>query len=213
MLKKKFLINKRFWNNHYNKFNLEKPSNFAKFCLKFIKKNDLNLDIGCGNGRDTKYFINKGLNFKGLDISDKAIKKNKERIGNFFYNINICDLSFKKYSIVKKKIDNIYARFFLHTITSQDENNFFKNSNKILKKKGKVFLEFRTIKDPMAKIGKKISYNERISDHYRRFILVEELKKLTKLNNFKIIYQKKSFNFARFKNQKPHICRMILVKN
>ncbi len=206
-------MNKRFWNNHYEKFSLDKPSNFARFCLKFLKKNEFNLDIGCGNGRDTKYFLDKGYHFIGLDISEKAIKKNKERIGNFFFNSNICHLSFKRYSIGKKKFNNIYARFFLHTITKKNENIFFKNASIILKKKGKIFLEFRTIKDPKAKIGKKISKNERITDHYRRFILVEELKKLIKFNKFKIVYQKQSFNFARFKNQKPHICRMILVKN
>lgn len=206
-------MNKQFWNNHYKKFSLDKPSNFAKFCLKFFKKSQYSLDIGCGNGRDTKYFLDKGHYFKGLDISEKAIKKNKEKIGNFFLNSNICQLSFKKCSIGKKKFNNIYARFFLHTITQKDENNFFKNASMILKKRGKIFLEFRTIKDPMAKIGKKISNNERISDHYRRFILVAELEKLIKLNNFKIIYKKQSFNFAKFKNQKPHICRMILLKN
>ena len=124
----------------------------------------------------------------------------------------------KEHKLLASIVWIIIMGFILRRLAKKDNDyylneSFFKKSKKNQKKKSKVFLEFRTIKDPMAKIGKKISYNERISDHYRRFIIVEELKKLSKLNNFKIIYQKKSFNFARFKNQKPHICRMILVKN
>jgi hypothetical protein len=64
----------------------------------------------------------------------------------------------------------------------------------------------------MMKIGKKISKNERISDHYRRFINTQEFEKELKILNFKIIYKKESFRFAKYKNEQPHICRMILSK-
>ena len=46
-----------------------------------------------------------------------------------------------------------------------------------MKKNSKLFLEFRTTKDPLMKKGKKISYNEVVSDHYRRFINVQEFLK------------------------------------
>ena len=64
----------------------------------------------------------------------------------------------------------------------------------------------------IMKIGKKISNNEVVSDHYRRFINVQEFLKDIKKNNFKIFYKASSNNFAKFGNERPHICRMILKK-
>ena len=113
---------------------------------------------------------------------------------------------------LKKKYDFIYCRFFLHTIDQNSEKIFLDNVKKIMKKNSKLFLEFRTTKDPLMKIGKKISNNEVVSDHYRRFINVQEFLKDIKKNNFKIFYKASSNNFAKFGNERPHICRMILKK-
>ena len=75
-----------------------------------------------------------------------------------------------------------------------------------------IFLEFRTTKDPLFNKGKKISKYERITSHYRRFIDVKEFLTRVVKYNFKISYIKQSFSFAVFKNDKPHICRLILQK-
>ena len=100
----------------------------------------------------------------------------------------------------------------MHTIDQNSEKIFLDNVKKIMKKNSKLFLEFRTTKDPLMKLGKKISNNEVVSDHYRRFINVQEFLKDIKKNNFKIFYKASSNNFAKFGNERPHICRMILKK-
>ena len=46
-----------------------------------------------------------------------------------------------------------------------------------MKKNSKLFLEFRTTKRSFNEDRKKISNNEVISDHYRRFINVQEFLK------------------------------------
>tara|TARA_B110001452_G_scaffold117275_1_gene97317 strand:+ start:2128 stop:2298 length:171 start_codon:yes stop_codon:yes gene_type:complete len=50
--------NENFWNKFYKKkLILDKPSNFALFILKFIKKKYTKIvDVGCGNGRDIFFF-------------------------------------------------------------------------------------------------------------------------------------------------------------
>ena len=202
-----------FWNNFYkNKKSRLNPSNFAKYCVKnFFTRNKSILDIGCGNGRDSFYFKKKKLIVTGVDKSKVIIEQNLSK--NIYKDINfiakdINDRSFNKIG----KFHFIYARFFLHTIDKKSEKKLFNNFVKIgYKKKTKVFLEFRTIKDPLKKRGRKISSNETFTDHYRRFIEVESLiKKLKKMKNLKIINVIEKKGLARFGNENPVVCRLIL---
>ena len=146
-----------------------------------------------------------------MDASKQAInllnKNSKDK--NIFICKDICK-PMKKF-IQKKSFTYIYARFFIHAINLKQERVFFSNCKKILKKEGKIFLEFRTTKDSFFKIGKKLSKYEYISDHYRRFIDIESLEKRLKKYRYKIEYKKSGINLAKFKKENPYICRIILV--
>jgi hypothetical protein len=97
----------------------------------------------------------------------------------------------------------------LDTINYRNEDIFLKILKKILNKKTIVALEFRTTKDQLLQKGIKISTNEGLTDHYRRFVDVSDfLKKLNKLN-FKIVYLKQSTNLSKYKNDNPHLCRLV----
>lgn len=200
--------NNIYWNSFYKNFLLKKETPFARFVYKKIKykKKFKILDIACGNGRDTLFFLKKGFKAKGLDISKTAIINNKKILRKNFFLKDICS---KKFDI-KEKYHFIYSRFFLHSIEEKKEDYFFKNIKKISYKKTIIFLEFRTIKDPLYKKGLKISQNERFFTHYRRFINTKDLsKKIVKLQ-FKILNMSSSFNYAVFGRQRPHVCRLII---
>ena len=47
------------------------------------------IDVGCGNGRDTIFFIKKKIDIIGLDQSN-VIKKNKNIFKKNFVKKNIC---------------------------------------------------------------------------------------------------------------------------
>ena len=199
-----------YWNKFYKKASVQEQSKFALFAYKRIiklKKKFKMIDVGCGNGRDTIFFIKKKIDIIGLDRSN-VIRKNKNIFKKNFIKKNICmkNLNFKK------KFDVLYARFFIHAINAKEQENFFKNVKKILRKRALIFLEFRTIKDPLIKKGIKISKHERYDDHYRRFIDPHEFKNKMKKMNFKIIYKKTGINLSKTKNDNPHLCRIIFCK-
>jgi ubiquinone/menaquinone biosynthesis C-methylase UbiE len=203
-------MDKLHWNTFYKKFNFNKPSLFAKFVLRRIKKSYFLLEVGCGNGRDAFYFIRNNIKCIAYDTSAVVINNNKKLFAKVFYVNNICK---KNYKLKKNYFNCIYARFFLHAINEREQKYFFLNSRRLLKKNGFLYLEFRTIKDNLFKKGEKISQYERITDHYRRFIDPPKLiEKIKKDYNFKVIYCKSSKNFAIFKKEKPHVCRLILRK-
>ena len=54
--------------------------------------------------------------------------------------------------------------------------------------------------------------NERFFGHYRRFIDVKQFSKKIEFYGFKILYISQGKNYANFKKEQPHICRIILKK-
>lgn len=210
-----------YWDKFY-KTNIatSKPSNFAKYCFnKYLikNKNSKLLEIGCGNGRDSFFFLKKGISILAIDKSFVAIKndmsiKKKERLVNIkFKKINLGSKKFTKLG----KFNYIYCRFLLHAISKNLENKLLSSISKLcIKKKTIIMLEFRTTKDPLIKKGKKIGYNETFTNHYRRFVDVKILlKKIIKTRKFKILEAIEKKGFAKFKNENPVVCRLLLKRN
>lgn len=52
------------------------------------------LDLGCGSGRDSKYFLAKGYEVVSVDGSYEMCKLAEEYIGNTVYNIKFEDLNY-----------------------------------------------------------------------------------------------------------------------
>lgn len=201
-----------YWNKFYkSKKKLQKPSKFAKFCLKYLKKfnGDL-IDVGCGDGRDLLFFNKKRVNVIGIDNSHKALKFIKKEEPNLKNKLLLKNFSKVKFDRVSKN-SVIYSRFTLHTITKKEELEFLKNL--YLSKKVKlIFIETRTIKDDFYGKGKKVGKNEYIFSHYRRFIDPEELTNQLKKNKFKVIYFSLKKNYAKFKKENPCVLRLIAKK-
>ena len=62
-----------YWNKFYKRFKIQQPSKFALFAYKKLtklKKKFTMIDVGCGNGRDTIFFIKKKIDIIGLDQSN-----------------------------------------------------------------------------------------------------------------------------------------------
>tara|TARA_B100000795_G_scaffold269598_1_gene259510 strand:- start:2580 stop:3218 length:639 start_codon:yes stop_codon:yes gene_type:complete len=207
--------NKDFWNKYYlknKKLTIPSPSSFASFFYKkFLKKNDSIIEIGCGNGRDTFHFYKKTKKIIAIDQSKSAINKNIKLSKKLLKKINFVNCDFEKINKnYKKNIDFLYARFFLHTINLRQENVLIKQINSIKANCNiKIVLEFRTSKDKLKDKGKVLSKNTSFTDHYRRFINVDNFLKKLKKNNFKVIYIKQGINLSKTKNDNPHLCRLV----
>jgi SAM-dependent methyltransferase len=201
--------NKLYWNKYYKKRIKFKESNFARFVWKFIRYNSIKniADIGCGNGRDSLFFLKKGLNVSGYDNSKIVINNNIKEYGKNFFILDLC----KKKINITKKFDVLYLRFFIHAISKKMQNNLLLNLKKISHKKSLFFFEYRTINDPLIKKGIKISAYERFTTHYRRFIKTNEFVSTLEEFNLKVIYKRTSNKFSITKNDTPEISRIIAL--
>ena len=200
---------KKYWNKFYSQKKPPKENSpFAFFCTKILKdKKEIIFDIGCGNGRDTIFFLKKKYKCFGIDQSKSVILKNKKQ-NKTHKKYFICkDLSKINFDKIAKGKFSIYSRFSLHAINYQEEKKLFEN---IFKSKNLNYLmiETRTIYDELFGVGKRISKNEYITDHYRRFIEPKKLKKvLEKKFKLKKFYVRK--NLAKYKKENPKVLRAI----
>ena len=211
-MQKKTLIN--YWDNFYIKKSKFKESSFARFVLSKIKRGRIKkslIDIACGDGRDSVFFSKNNFHVTGIDISQKAIKKNL-----LFKNKN---LNFKKFDIEKnktsKKFDIIYCRFFLHEIDEHGETKLLNLIKRIKKKNSIICFEFRNYKDQIFKKYKKRKHNQVVEfekGHYRRMINpIMFLEKCLKIIKCKMIYHKSSKNLSVVKYDNPNLSRMIFI--
>ena len=95
------------WDEYYKKDNAPSfPSPFSEYVTNKLSTEQNILEIGCGNGRDSKFFSSKGHHVTGLDRSGTAKKLCKNLYSDesieFFFGtiINIEKTHKKKYDLI-----------------------------------------------------------------------------------------------------------------
>ena len=200
------------WDEYYKKDKAPLfPSPFAEYVASKLKTEQNILEIGCGNGRDSKYFSSKGHNVTGLDKSGAAINLCQSIYSGEsieFYFGAITDLA----KTNKKQYDLIYSRFVIHAMSMDEELEMLKTSYQLLNKNGQFFIECRSINDPLSNTGEILSHTERIEGHYRRFIILEELKQRLIQVGFEIIEAIESNGLANLGKEDPMVIRVKAIK-
>ncbi len=203
---------REYWNHFYleNSEKISNPSDFAGFISGYLKPGKHLLDLGCGNGRDSLYFLDLGLRVTGIDASNYIIERLN---GKLFDNKNaefICEDFTKHLPINNGKYDYVYSRFTLHAINERQEIKLLSNVRKFLSDDGFFFIEARTVKDSLYGKGIRVNKNAYIYDeHYRRFIDADEFRvKLEKLN-FEIVVFEERQGFSKTESTDPVLLRCI----
>lgn len=196
------------WNEYYSCAPLiDNPSNFAlSVAATFTGPVNL-VEVGCGNGRDSVYFAGDGNHVTALDVSTAAIELCRAKHahpGIQFMNRSLPDLGADH----DRTFDVVYSRFVLHAMTEREEMETLRAAFRVLKSGGRVFVECRSINDPMARKGEILSPTERIHGHYRRFIIMDDLQKRLTSAGFVIESAEESNNVAVLGDDNPVVLRV-----
>ena len=202
----------RYWDEYYKKDAAPSfPSPFAEYVANKLSTKQNILEIGCGNGRDSKFFSSKGHHVTGLDRSGEAIELCKNLYSSepieFFFG-TITDIA----KINNKKYDLIYSRFVIHAMSLNEELEMLKISYKLLNKDGQLFIECRSTNDPLSQKGEILSHTERVFGHYRRFIILDEFVQRLVQVGFEVVEAIENIGLAKFGEEDPMIIRVKAIK-
>lgn len=189
------------------------PSLFAcEMFDKYMKTGKSLIELGCGNGRDSLFFMANGLSVTGIDASSVAIKElNRRELPD--HCTFVCDDFVNVETIYQIQYDYCYSRFTLHAINEQQESKILSKVYHMLPASGYLFIEARSIHDGKYGLGQMVEKNAYIYDgHYRRFIDLDEL--VQKLQNigFRVIESEESDQFAPQKGENSVCLRVVAQK-
>jgi SAM-dependent methyltransferase len=146
------------------------------------------LDLGCGNGRDSRYFDSEGLFVTALDLIDNG------RDADILYVKHDLTEQIDEFGL-NRLFDFVYCRFLLHAVPEEVEEYILWESYNLLSADGMLCIEARSDKGTAP------------DEHYRRLINFDEL--LLKLCDFEIVYKTEQRGLAVYGEEDPEIIRII----
>ncbi len=85
-----------------NTVSLDMNELYSRFLIE-IKPGGRIIDVGCGSGRDSKYFINAGYEVVSIDASSEMCNVASDYLQSPVSNMNVLDLKYKN------KFDGVWA--------------------------------------------------------------------------------------------------------
>ncbi len=144
--------NIKYYNKNFDKYikesiNADMSLLYNEF-EKYLKKNASILDLGCGSGRDSLYFSNKGFNVTSLDGSIKMIDYLKSKLKN-----EIVFSVFEEYK-TEKKFDGIWACASLLHVKKENMKDIILKYIDLLSINGIFFMSFKLRNKDFEKDGR-----------------------------------------------------------
>ena len=204
--------NTAYWNQYYhNQICSTQPSPFAQYVSTLVEPGKTLVDLGCGNGRDALFFAGQGLDVLAIDLSRAAIDQlNQTPVDHARF---LCGDFIASDAHKPDSYNYAYSRFTIHAINQKQESMLLQAMFRALKPGGKFFVEVRSVNDPLYGKGKAVERNAFFYDnHYRRFIVRDELVHAFEHCGFRVEYAKEQTGFAPYGNDDPPVIRIVAVK-
>lgn len=159
---------KAMWLNDFSKnYNFEIPDIF----LSYLSNNSHILDLGCGTGRDSKYFIDKGYQVTSIDGSIEMCKVAENLLNREVKQINFLDINYKD------EFDGIFACASLLHLSPEDLLTVLKKISTALKQNGILYTCFKYGESTRIDNGR--FYNDMTEEKFNNLLKnIEELKLL-----------------------------------
>lgn len=206
------------WSSFYTDADIpDYPSQFAVFACDYLSHDHLVMEIGCGSGRDSLFFARHGFDVVAFDASEDAIARCRASVAAH----RIANAAFHHAALAPEAGDEslapiaaaarsrrhgpllLYARFFLHAITTGEEDAFLRLAKLTLAQDDICAVEFRTVSDRFLA--------KETPPHYRRYIDPEAFAEKLRGQGFDIRYFVQGLGYANYKADNAHVARFVFA--
>lgn len=175
--------NSSSYNNMWKDIDFEIPNIF----LSYLKEDSYILDLGCGVGRDSKIFLDKGYKVKAIDGSLEMCKIASEKLDMEVEQINFLDLAYYN------EFDGIFACASLLHLDNEDLIIVFKKIREALKENGILYACFKYGEEERFE---ERYYNDMTIDKFNK--IIKEIKKLKLIKSWMSDQKKTNRKFINF---------------
>lgn len=203
---------KVYWANFYSRTGYEAGSGFFELIQKREATPDTIIDIGCGDGRDSRAFAEAGRTVLGLDQSVVGIEHAASRVRDGIAGaarFRVCDVADTADlgRMLAEETDRVdgavlfYMRFFLHAISEQVQVGLLDAIGSHARPGDQLAAEFRTDKDETsAKVHTK---------HYRRFQNADAFVRDLEARGWRVEHSEEGTGLSPYREEDPVLCRVI----
>lgn len=207
-----------YWDSFYGRSNLplpSLPSQFAAFALGEMfalgveDKVEGVIEFGCGNGRDSHFFSAYDFDLLALDASAEAIELCRSFSRQPRAHFEQCRATEAREQVEgflsgKQRVA-VYARFFLHAIREEEQNDFLSLLGTLLPAGCLLFLEYRTVAD---------AEQEKVfgDGHYRRYLDHRATLAGIEAAGFSVLYEIEGHGLAKYRDEDAKVGRCVAMK-
>jgi SAM-dependent methyltransferase len=137
---------------------IDKPSQFAETAITYFPKTGKVLDLGAGQGQDSRFFASHGYDVLSTDLEATALEQSKAKLPAelkpkvTFQNVDLREeLPFKS-----ERFDVVYAHLSLHYFAKDQTMRLFMDIHRVLKPGGVLAFLVNSTTDPEYNTGEKI---------------------------------------------------------
>ncbi|MFA6007459.1 MAG: class I SAM-dependent methyltransferase [Candidatus Shapirobacteria bacterium] len=172
-----------YWQKQHQKYSsfdwITKPTIFAEQIIKLLPKNGKLIDLGAGQGQDSRFFAENNFQVTSTDFTQDALDISQNRSKNLKINYKNVDLT-KTLPFDDSSFDIVYSHLSLHYFDNETTKKLFNEIHRILKKDSILAIFVNTINDP------EVVESEKIEEEYflspvgikKRFFSIEYFRRL-----------------------------------
>ena len=126
-----------YYNTHADRYSeVTRNADMSDIYKRFeehLKPGSRILDLGCGSGRDSKYFLDKGYKVVSLDASEAMCRKTQELTGKAAVHMRIEDMNYEN------EFDAVWACASLLHVAKSDMHKILEKAMKALRVGGVLY--------------------------------------------------------------------------
>lgn len=180
-----------YWQKQHQKYSLfdwiTKPTIFAQQVISLFPKKGKLIDLGAGQGQDSRYFAQSSFQVTSTDFTQEALDISKNQSENLDIDFKNVDLT-QPLPFADNSFDIVYSHLALHYFNQTITQQLFNEIHRILKTGGVFATLVNTHHDPEVLESTPIEPEFWLSPVgiEKRFFSIDSLKRMVK-NQYQII--------------------------